>query len=230
MVPSMTSLSETLWAPMRPYFDAVLEHPFLAGLADGTLPRDTFAHYIVQDAHYLQDYARALALVATKAPASPTTATPVTTLFARHAADALDVERSLHAGLFVELGLDPATALAGAPGPTTLAYTSYLLRVGHQGSFTDALAAVLPCYWIYERVGTTLATRSSTDPLYARWIATYGGADFGEAVAQVLTVVDAVGEVASAAQIERMCEHAGVTARYEWMFWDAAWRREGWPI
>ena len=78
--------------------------------------------------------------------------------------------------------------------PTTLAYTSYLLRSCHQGSFAEGLAAVLPCYWIYAEVGTALLARGSPDPLYARWIATYGGEEFGRIVADVLAVVDRVGE------------------------------------
>jgi thiaminase/transcriptional activator TenA len=114
--------------------------------------------------------------------------------------------------------------------PTTLAYTSYLLRACHQGSFAEGLAAVLPCYWIYAEVGSALLARSSPDPLYARWIATYGGEEFARIVANVLAVVDRVGETASPAERADMRDHALATSRYEWMFWDAAWRREAWPV
>jgi thiaminase/transcriptional activator TenA len=114
--------------------------------------------------------------------------------------------------------------------PTTLAYTSYLLRSCHQGSFAEGLAAVLPCYWIYAEVGARLLVRSSPDPAYARWIATYGGEEFGKIVADVLALVDRVGADAGAVEQAAMREHVVTTSRYEWMFWDAAWRRESWPV
>jgi len=221
----MDRFRDRMWGAMEPIFAKILAHPFLSGLADGSLPRDSFRHYVVQDALYLVDYARALALVGAKAPDEEAIA-----MFASHARGALEVERSLHEGLLVELGVT-SEQLRGAPTtPTTLAYTSYLLRSCHQGSFAEGLAAVLPCYWIYAEVGAALLARSSPDPLYARWIGTYGGEEFGKIVADVLALVDRTGASASASEQSAMREHVATTSRYEWMFWDASWRREAWPV
>jgi thiaminase/transcriptional activator TenA len=214
-----------MWQAMDGIFTRILAHPFVAGLTDGSLPREAFAHYVVQDAHYLVDYARALAIVGAKAREVEGIA-----MFAGHAHGAIEVERSLHAGLFAEMGITPEAVRATPVMPTTLAYTSYLLRSCHQGSFTEGLAAVLPCYWIYAEVGARLLARSSPDPLYARWIGTYGGEEFGRIVAEVLALVDRVGETACAAEEAAMRDHVVTTSRYEWMFWDAAWRRETWPV
>ncbi len=220
-----TSSRARLWAAMQDLFTRILAHPFLAGLTDGSLPRAAFAHYVIQDAHYLVDYARALALVAAKAPDSKSVA-----MFAGHARGAIEVESSLHASLFRDMGLTDDEVRRTPVLPTTLAYTSFLLRACHQGSFAEGLAAVLPCYWIYAEVGAALLARSSPDPLYARWIATYGGEEFGKIVADVLALVDRVGDTASAAEQATMRERVVTTSRYEWMFWDAGWRREVWPV
>jgi thiaminase/transcriptional activator TenA len=221
----MDRFRDRMWSATEPIFARILAHPFLSGLADGTLPRDSFRHYVVQDALYLVDYARALALVGAKAPDEEAIA-----MFASHARGALEVERSLHEGLLVELGVTPEQLRAAPNTPTTLAYTSYLLRSCHQGSFAEGLAAVLPCYWIYAEVGAALLARSSPDPLYARWIGTYGGEEFGKIVSDVLALVDRTGASASASEQSAMREHVVTTSRYEWMFWDASWRREAWPV
>jgi thiaminase/transcriptional activator TenA len=221
----MERFRDRMWSAMEEVFGRILAHPFVAGLTDGSLPRDAFVHYVVQDALYLVDYARALAVVAAKAPDERAIAT-----FAAHARGAIEVERSLHAGLFRELGVADEAVRSARVMPTTLAYTSYLLRSCHQGSFAEGLAAVLPCYWIYAEVGTRLLERSSPDPAYARWIATYGGEEFGAIVAEVLALVDRVGPSAGPAERTAMREHVLTTSRYEWMFWDAAWRREAWPV
>src|SRR5512134_4098693 len=220
-----TTFRSRMWTAMQDVFTRILAHTFIAGLTDGSLPREVFAHYVVQDAHYLVDFARALALVGAKAPDEHALA-----MFAAHARGAIEVERSLHAGLFREMGIGDDQVRATPVLPTTLAYTSYLLRSCHQGSFAEGLAAVLPCYWIYAEVGKALLARSSPDPAYARWIATYGGEEFGRIVADVLALVDRVGAAAGAVEQAAMREHVVTTSRYEWMFWDAAWRRESWPF
>lgn len=213
------------WDAAQPVYDAILAHPFLAGLADGTLPPEAFEYYLVQDAHYLRGFARALALVAAHA----TDETDVA-LFAQHAADAIAVERHLHSSLLAELGVDPDRAARTEPGPATTAYTDHLLAACAAGSFTDGVAAVLPCYWIYARVGAHLLARSSPDPRYARWISTYGGPAFAATVGAVLDVVDRVVAPGLHDVAERRGRHLYIVgARHEWLFWDAAWTYRTWP-
>ena len=211
---------DALWSDVTTIYDAILAHPFLTGLTDGTLPRAAFRHYIVQDAHYLRGYARALAVCAAKAPDEDTTV-----MFAQHAAGAIAAERDLHASLLDVLGTGDEPV-----APATQAYVSYLLATAHGGSFADALGAVLPCYWIYARVGEALLAAGSPDPVYARWIAMYGSDDYQSVVDAVLDVTDRVGAELSGADLARMRTHFTTTARYEWMFWDAGHRQEQWPV
>src|SRR3954451_2722415 len=183
---------DLLWSGIEGIYAAILEHPFVTGLGDGTLPREAFRHYIVQDAHYLRGYARALALCGARAEEPRDTV-----MFGAHAGGAIAAEQGLHADLLADLGLTPAAAAAAPVAPTTRAYISYLLATAHAGSFGAARAARLPCAWDYARVAEKLLDRGSPDPLYARWIATYGGEEFQTVVDAVLDVTDRVGAAAS---------------------------------
>ena len=209
-----------LWAEAAGTYAAIVKHPFLAGLTDGSLDPELFTHYVVQDAHYLRDFARTLTVVGSKAP----THTGVG-MFARHAAGTAEVELALHESLLTELGIQNIDAVPVAP--TTLAYTSYLLATAYRGTFADGLAAVLPCYWIYAEVGAELVKRGSPDPRYQRWIDTYADDEYQTIVAEVLALADDVGLTLCAADETRARAHFATTARYEWMFWDAAWRARG---
>lgn len=222
---TQTSWSDRLWAAIDPIFAAILEHPFITGLTDGTLAPEVFAHYVAQDVHYLRDYARALSVVSAKAPTLADTA-----MFARHSAEVFDVELALHNQLLPQLGLDPARLETVPVAPTTRAYTSYLLAAVYGGSFAEGLAAVLPCYWIYARVGTELARRGSSDPRYQLWIDSYGGEEFAATVAEVLALTDRIGPTLSTDDEAEARAHFVTTSRYEWMFFDAAYRGEQWPI
>lgn len=218
------SLSASWWAAGADHHAAILIHPFLLGLADGTLDREIFRHYIVQDSHYLRGYSRALSLLSARAPQGQEDAVE---MFARHSAEAIETERVLHESLLADLGLGAAEVDRIGAGPTTTAYVDRLLTVCATGSWAEGIAAVLPCYWVYREVGRTLLERSSPDPLYARWIDTYGSAEFDAVVDQVLAVVDALD--VSPAEGARCRDHFATATRYEWMFWDASWRRLEWP-
>ena len=217
--------SQNLWHDIEPIFDATLAHPFIRGLTDGTLEPGVFAHYVAQDVYYLRDYARALAVVGAKGPTLADTA-----VFTRHAAEVFDVELALHATLLPELGLDPVRLAEMPVAPTTRAYTSYLIATVYTGSFADGLAAVLPCYWIYARVGEALVASGSPDARYQKWIDTYGGEEFAATVAEVIALADRVGPNLTEADEAAARAHFITTSKYEWMFWDAAYRRETWPV
>jgi len=217
------SFSAGLWQGVSGIYAAILAHPFVTGLADGSLPRESFEFYVVQDALYLRKYARALAAVGSRAPD-----TAQTEMFARHAAGIVAAELSLHESLLADLGIDPATADSAEEAPTSLAYTSYLLASVTSGTYGEGVGAVLPCYWIYAEVGKHLAGRGSPDPRYQRWIDTYGAEEFGDEAREVIAVTDKLD--VTPAERTRIEEHFRVTSRYEWMFWDMGYRRETWPV
>jgi thiaminase (transcriptional activator TenA) len=219
------SFAAQLWRGITGTYTAILEHPFVTGLADGSLPQESFEFYVIQDALYLRQYARVLALVASRAPDQGETE-----MFARHAAGVLAVEMSLHASLLADLEIDPAAAAAAEPAPTTLAYTSYLIAAAADGSYGEGVGAVLPCYWIYWEVGKHLLQRGSPDPRYQRWIDTYAGEEFGGDVREVIAVTDRFGREIGATERERVHRRFRATSRYEWMFWDMGYRRETWPV
>jgi thiaminase (transcriptional activator TenA) len=219
------SFAAQLWSGITGIYAAILQHPFVTGLADASLPQESFEFYVIQDALYLRQYARALAAVASRAPEQGETE-----VFARHAAGVLAVEMSLHASLLADLGIDPAVAEAAEPAPTTLAYTSYLIAAAADGSYGEGVGAVLPCYWIYWEVGKHLLQRGSPDPRYQRWIDTYAGEEFGDDVREVIAVTDRLGRETGAAERERVHRRFRATSRYEWMFWDMGYRRETWPV
>jgi thiaminase/transcriptional activator TenA len=220
------TFSAELWdAGAAEVYGEILRHPFLTGLTDGSLDHDAFRYFIVQDSHYLRAYSRALSLVAGRA-----TDEDAVSMFARHAADAIAVERELHAGLLGELGLTAADVDRIGSGPTTTAYTSYLIAACTTGTYAEAVAAVLPCYWIYRDVGRELLQRSSPDPLYKQWIETYGSAEFDAVVQAVLAETDRVGTDLGSTERANCHRHFATTTKYEWMFWDAAYRRLEWPV
>lgn len=221
----MATFTQELWASIESIYMAILSHPFLKGLADGSLPEEKFRFYVIQDALYLRDFARALAAAASRSPRDDWTE-----FLSRHARETLVAERALHDSFFKDWGLAPEQIYSTPMSPTNLAYTSYLLRVAYLGSFEEAVASLLPCDWIYVMVGRELEKKGSPNPLYKRWIDTYASEEFWAIVEELLRIVETVSQWASPALKEIMKNHFITTSRYEWMFWDMAWRMEKWPV
>ena len=157
---SEQSWSQEAWTRSLPVYERILQLPFLQRLAEGTLPRACFNHYIGQDALYLNEYSRVLAHIASRVPSPELMDT-----FLRFARDGVMVEKSLHA-LFVDGTPDQMS-------DTCLHYTS-LLKAQAREDVAVECAAILPCFWIYREVGRHIiaAARMEGNP-YAAWIRTY---------------------------------------------------------
>ncbi|MDQ4107002.1 MAG: thiaminase II [Actinomycetota bacterium] len=214
-----------LWRSIDSIYAAILDHPFLTGLTDGTLPEECFRHYVLQDTLYLRDYARALSLAGVRSSGEDTLV-----MFNEHSSGAILVERSLHDSFLKDLGISGAKLVHTPMAPTALAYPSYLLRTASLGDYPEVLGAVLPCYWIYAEVGKALLERGSPNPMYRRWIETYGGEEFNTLVEAVLSVTDRACEDLGPSQRKQVTQAFVTTSRYEWMFWNMGWTLERWPL
>lgn len=216
----MTRFTEAAWSSIANIYQAILDHPFNQELADGTLPREKFIFYMQQDALYLADFARALAIMAGRAPNEE-----ALIQFVRFAEGAAVVERSLHDTYFREFGI---TAPASQQAPACFAYTNFLLATAACRSYEEGMAALLPCFWIYREVGHAIYQRAAPENPYRRWIDTYAGQEFGEWVDRAIALTDAIADQASESARVRMREAFVFSSRLEWMFWDSAYRLEQW--
>ncbi len=216
--------SRTLWDDNLARYEAIVAMPFNAELAEGSLQIDAFRRYIVQDAHYLEGFARALALAAAKADAAEQVA-----MLAGSAAGAIHVERSLHETYFKQFGVTQDELAVTEPSPICSHYVSFLLATAALEAFPVIVAALLPCFWIYREVGQSIAARSAQDNPYRAWIDTYSGEAFDAAVSRMVGLTDDLARGASDGNRMRMARAFAKSTELEWMFWDSAYRDARWP-
>lgn len=216
--------STTAWQRNLALYEAILDLPFNRELEEGSLSEERFKHYMIQDAHYLEGFARALALAAARGRSADDVVH-----FAEAAKTAIVVERSLHADFFKLFGVSEEDFASTRVSPACEHYVSWLLRVTALESEATGLAALLPCFWIYREVGKHIHARAAKGNRYQAWIDTYSGEEFARAVDEVISVVDEVAEEAS--EKERKAMHNAFTraTELEWLFWDSAYRLECWP-
>ncbi|HEY5855055.1 MAG TPA: TenA family protein [Aldersonia sp.] len=221
--------TDLLWSETEPLRKAIDDLEFLRRLGDGSLPAEVFRVYIEQDALYLSGYARALALLAARAPDAEAAG-----FWASSSATAATVEASLHQSLLAGTALPPATE-DPTHSAACLGYVSYLIAAAATEPYPVAAAAVLPCFWIYADVGTRLARSAQTvlaadpDHPYARWVTTYDAPEFQQGALQAREAVDRAAVSATDAERAAMRTAFAIASRYELLFWDTALNPQPWP-
>lgn len=163
----MNFFEEHLLPAFELRWPAIQSHRFNTQLADGTLPSPVFDFYLQQDLLYLKDYAKALEHI-------------VKTLKDQyHIEDAVKFQSILLGMIEYETLLRqkmrPSFTLFANPAPEKITviqdYTTHLLDSAKNNAPPAAIASILACFYIYQRLGETLP--SQHNHTYSDWIATY---------------------------------------------------------
>lgn len=175
------TISQTLWEQNQDLVQASLNHPFVQGIADGSLDQRCFAFYVAQDAFFLESFARAYSLAAAKAPDWEGFQT-----FHQLASGVLE-ELNLHQDYAQQWGVDIKNV---RPSPATCRYTDFLLATAWGNDVGLTACAMTPCMKLYNYLGTELAKNGVGNHQYSDWIKTYNDPEFGELVATLETLVN----------------------------------------
>lgn len=209
--------SEGAWDAAREVYNGILTLPFLREMALGTLPTDKFTYYIGQDSLYIDIYSRVLARIASQMPDEEGL-----TAFLQFALDGVEVEKTLHAVYVHERPAVMSDACAY--------YSSFLKACAGEGVEVGA-AAILPCFWIYQKVGEHILHTAQLDGNpYADWIRCYGDPAFDASTRRCIAICDRLASSATEATRRRMTEVYIRCSRLEYIFWDSAYHKGNYKI
>jgi thiaminase (transcriptional activator TenA) len=219
------TLCERLRNDCAELWEKLHAHPFIQGLADGTLPPDSFRFYIEQNLQYLLEYARAMALAAGRAGDVETMR-----IFSADLTNIVEEEipenRELLARV-LELG---ARDLKGSEGmaPATVTYTGFLVKTAATSRPVEVMAAIVPCAWSYGDIASRRRDQIVEHPVYAEWVRFFASPEYAGVVERMqadfewLVARDDV-------PFERLSFLFTTGVRLEHGFWDMAYAREHWP-
>ncbi len=217
-------LSDELRAEVGPIWEKVVTHPFVTEMVDGTLPRQTFDIYFDQDYLFLRDWAILLSLATAKAPDFDAARRLVAFLHL-----GLGGEESLFQNAFRERGMSPEDVRSLAYLPTTQNYSGYLRTIAYNGNYIEVITALLAVEWPYldwaQRADQT--GKRPGNHYYQTWIDLHisqGMADFVGWLSRTVDESNPTNE-----QRVRLQEIFLNVLRYEYLFFEMAYRGEAWP-
>ena len=213
--------TDRLYLSAAPIWKKCMEHPFVKGIGDGSLPLEKFRYFMLQDYVYLYDYARVFALGTVKAkdPA-------LMREFARNVNEVLHGEMEIHRAYMKRLGIPEEQAETVKPALPNLSYTSYMIAEAQAGTVADIVAAILSCSWRYADIGLSLAEipGAADHPFFGEWIQGYAGEEYQKTNRSLIELMNRLSEGLPEDQKAHLEEIFVNCSLYELGFWDMAWQ------
>jgi thiaminase len=214
----MRAFTDRLVEANRAVWAAMAAHPFVLGLADGTLPADALRAWVQQDRVFVLEERRMLA--ALRSHGLPP---ELDRLLA-----GLDDGIVAEAELFARTAADHGFAAAAEPWPLCLGYTSYLRGAALDGVL-EGLTALYAAERAYLDTWTAVAARSPAGSPYRGWIENWSGEPFRAVVADLGRHLDELAGTPSPALAGRLGTVFAQAARFELAFWEMCWTGQAWP-
>lgn len=213
-----TSWSQSVWRASYPIYQAILEQKFIKELANGTLALDKFASYIGQDELYLKNYYHYMFVLADKMD------TPKNKeLFTSFAQSGMEGEKAMHQFLIDKYGIETEVPISDV----TYTYNTLIQKALESSNNHVAFASMLPCMWIYNRVGLhILKTATLKGNPYKEWILEYGNEEFTQGVNTVLDIIDQWAAQTDEATRQSMTDVYLQAALCEYAFWEYGYEGE----
>ena len=226
VVSRMIDATEEIWENCH-------RHPFVQGIADGSLDHEKFCFYMLQDYVYLFDYARVFAIGVAKAKDPE-----VMRIFANYVQQIMSGEMDIHRGYMKRLGISPEDAERTVPSLDNLSYTSYMIRIAYDDGAAEVAAAILSCALSYEAIAERMVAEhpgtparpgidarpgAADHPFYGEWVQGYASPGYHAANLELIDLTERLAEGLDEARLQHLIDVFVNCSRYELLFWDMAW-------
>lgn len=197
------------------------KHPFVTGLRDGTLPREKFRYYIIQDYLYLQEYVKVFSIGMAKAKSEATMK-----LFSGYIQLLTGEEMSIHNGYMGKFSVTQEELDATPHALDNLSYTSYMLRVAYEEGEAEILAAILSCAYSYEVIAQKMVQQNPSardHAFYGEWVQGYASASYAAGNTVLLDTLNRLTADYTEPQLKHLTDIFVACSRYELAFWELGW-------
>ena len=216
--------TERLLKATQEIWEGYLKHPFVRGIADGSLAIQKFRFYLLQDYVYLFDYAKVFAqgVVKSRDP-------EIMRVFAGYVAAILGGEMEIHRGYMKRLDISEEDAARMQPSLSNSSYTAYMRAVAAEEGPAEIMAAVLSCALSYEYIAKWIVANypdADKHEFYGEWVQGYASESYAADNRKLIAYMERLAEHYTEAQLAHLIDIFVACSRYEGMFWDMAWNEE----
>lgn len=213
--------TDILFEDVRELWEKYLEHPFVKEIGEGTLEKEKFKNYLVQDYLYLKEYAKVFAMGLVKAESLSDM-----NVYYGSIKGILEDETEVHTNYLKYFGIDQDKVFDNRKEMTTESYTSYMLGIGLKGDLKEIAMTILPCAWSYQFIGRSLYEKHKDaldNNFYKPWIEEYSSVEFEEGSEVWKNHINDLCKDISETEAENLRDIFMKSSLYEMDFWDMAY-------
>lgn len=217
-------LTERFYKHSQELWESFHRHPFVKGIGDGTLARENFRFYMVQDYLYLLEYAKVFALGLIKSKDEF-----LERKFAFHIHGTLDGEMDTHKTYMARLGITSDEIANSKRSIHNQAYTSYMIDAASAGDSLDALTAILACAWSYQAIAEHIVKNNPSaveHPFYGEWVQGYSSAAYVAGTEDLIALTNRYSANISEQRAQALTEVFVNCCRFEYAFWEMSYKME----
>ena len=213
--------TEKLLKEAMPIWDKYLEHPFIKEIGEGTLNKNKFKEYLVQDYLYLKEYAKVFCVGVVKARTMEDMR-----FFYSSTKGTMEDETAVHIEYLKDFGISEIEAEKREYKGTTISYTSYMKGIALTGELDEIAIVTLPCTWSYSYIGKHIAKKyvnKLEGNFFKPWIDEYASDGFTEFTDKWIEYVDKICSNLSEEKEKRLIDIFKRASLYELDFWNMAY-------
>lgn len=218
------SFAKQLKASVADLWEQGYTHPFVQELGQGILPKETFQFYLIQDYHYLFNYAKVFALATVKADEEQ-----LMKKFTSIQHNILHEELSIHRSYMETFGISLQQAAATKQALFNRTYTANMLAIGQTGDLAEILATVFPCAWTYGDYAQRLKKDYPmllANNFYLPWIEGYASEDYQQSYEWFFDTLDALCLSKTEIQRGKIQTIFQSSVEFEYLFWDMSYKQK----
>lgn len=216
----MEKITKILLKESLDIWEKYLTHPFITGIGDGSLDREKFCYYTVQDYLYLLNYSKIFALGVCKAEDEA-----MMRDFARYLQEILNSEMGIHFEYLKKYEINHwDLAQTKKANLVNISYTNYMISKAYEGGQKEVLCILAACALSYEFIARhLLANHPCNDDFYAPWVKAYASEEYSKINHWLSLNLDKYSNNIDKKALDNLVNIFRNCSLYEYDFWQASW-------
>lgn len=213
--------TERLFEGSKDIWESYLEHPFLKEIGEGTLDKEKFRKYLIQDYLYLKEYTKVYCMGVVKS-----NTIREMNMFYEGADGILNDETANHISYLKGFGENMDEIEKYEYHKNNESYTSYMKNVSLAGGAKEIISVILPCTWSYNYIGLKLKENYKDfieDSFYKSWIEAYSSEGYTKFTNEWIDFTNEICKDLSEEEERNLISIFRKASIYEMDFWHMAY-------
>lgn len=214
--------TDLLFKEVKDIWNEYLDHPFVKEIGEGSLDKEKFKKYLIQDYLYLKEYAKVYSIGFTKA-----NSVKEMKFYYEAIQGIIEDESAVHIKYLEDFGIKKESIEEYSTEIANLNYTTYMQNTAIKGNMKEIAMAVMPCTWSYNYIGHKLY-ENHKDTLdgnfYKPWIESYALEGFTSLTNTWIDYIDNICKEVSEKEKKRLIEIFVNSSIYEMEFWNMSYK------